>query len=237
MKVVVATYTGLVGKTMISVNMLSPRMNDAEIFSIESINESAQDFGMDVELMRGKKFNELFKKLMMLDNAIIDVGVSNVEAFLDGMKKIESSHEEIDYFLVPVIPDNRSHKEAMQFITELADQGVPREKIKVIFNRVADDVEQEFPKILSFAKKEKLCIVDTEAAIYDNEVFNLMALYNRTIDQALKDETDYKALAMQEKNNGNNSNKITRMTDMHVIKLGAKPLSRNLDAAFKVLFC
>ena len=40
---------------------------------------------------------------MPLDAAIIDVGASNVEDFLKLMQQYDGSHEEFDYFVVPVV--------------------------------------------------------------------------------------------------------------------------------------
>ncbi|MGN9404714.1 hypothetical protein ACTMQQ_28730 [Pseudomonas syringae pv. aptata] len=57
-------------------------MDGAPIYAIESINETAENLGLDVEKLRGNKFRELFKRLMLEDQAIIDVGASNVEDFM-----------------------------------------------------------------------------------------------------------------------------------------------------------
>ena len=82
----------------IAAHLLSPRMSGAEVFAIESINETASGLGIDVETIKGEKFRDLFKKLLSLNDAIIDVGASNVEAFLNGMIKAEDSHLEFDLF-------------------------------------------------------------------------------------------------------------------------------------------
>lgn len=236
MKVAVLNYTGTVGKTTIAAHMLSPRMNDAEVFAIETINETAEGLGVDVEKIRGEKFRELIKKLMLLDDAIIDVGASNISAFLDGMVKFEGSHLEIDYYIVPVTRGTKEQTETIAVITALADLGIPPEKIRIVFNRVEESVAEEFPKILVFAKKQKLCLVNTEAAIYESDVFDLMSVRKISMADALTDETDYKALALAEKKNGNDLKAIDRYTDLRVIQLGVKPLNRNLDAVFNVLF-
>jgi hypothetical protein len=63
MKVAVLNYTGTVGKTTISAHLLSPRMADAPIFAVETINETAEGLGsVDVEKMAGEKFKALLKK-------------------------------------------------------------------------------------------------------------------------------------------------------------------------------
>lgn len=235
MKVAVLNYTGTVGKTTIAAHLLSPRMNNAPIFAIETINETAEGLGVDVEKIRGEKFRDLFKKLMMLDDAIIDVGASNVEAFLDGMVKFEDSHLEFDCFIVPVTAGSKEQKETISIIATLADFGIPAEKIRVVFNRVEADVAEEFGPILNFAKKQKNCIANPDAAIFENELFDMLSVKKITIGDALGDETDYKAKARELGKEGDAKLK-THYSDMHVIKSLSKSVNRNLDAVFAALF-
>lgn len=235
MKVAVLNYTGTVGKTTIAAHLLSPRMNNAPIFAIETINETAEGLGVDVEKIRGEKFRDLFKKLMLLDDAIIDVGASNVEAFLDGMVKFEDSHLEFDCFIVPVTAGSKEQKETISIIATLADFGIPADKIRVVFNRVEADVTEEFGPILNFAKKQKNCIANPDAAIFENELFDMLSVKKITIGDALADETDYKAKARELGKDGDAKLK-THYSDMHVIKSLAKSVNRNLDAVFAALF-
>lgn len=235
MKVAVLNYTGTVGKTTIAAHLLSPRMNNAPIYAVETINETAEGLGVDVEKIKGEKFRDLFKQLIMLDDAIIDVGASNVEAFLDGMVKFEDSHLEFDCFVIPVTSGTKEQKETMQIISTLADFGIPSDKIKVVFNRVDSDVTEEFPHVLNFAKKQKNCTANTEAAIYENEIFDMISVKKLTISEILKDETDYKAKARELGKDGDAKTKAHYL-DMHIIKSGAKNVNRNLDTVFAVLF-
>jgi MinD-like ATPase involved in chromosome partitioning or flagellar assembly len=234
-KVAVLNYTGTVGKTTIAAHLLSPRMNDAPVFAIESINETAEGLGVDVEKIRGEKFRDLFKKLLLLDDAIIDVGASNVEAFLDGMLKFEDSHLEFDVFLIPVTSGSKEQKESISMITTLADFGIPADKIRVVFNRVGADVADEFAPLINFAKKQKNCVVDPNAAIFENELFDMLAVKKLSIGGVLADDTDYKAKARELGKDGDAKLK-THYSDLHVIKALAKSVNRNLDGVFAALF-
>ena len=55
MKVAVLNFSGNVGKTTVAAHLLKPRMGDAPVYSIESINAGADADGLDVEKMKGKK--------------------------------------------------------------------------------------------------------------------------------------------------------------------------------------
>lgn len=232
MKVAILNYTGTVGKTTIAAHLFSPRLNNAPIFAVETINETAEGLGMDVNKIRGEKFRELFTKLMKLDDAIIDVGASNIEAFLDGVVKMDGSHLEIDYFIVPVTPGTKEQKETISLIGTLADMGISPEKIRVAFNRVEGDVPEEFPYVVAYAKKEKTCIANPEAAIFENELFDALGVKKLTLAALLADETDYKALLSNKDASEKDRN---NWAELHGLKLLARGVNRNLDAVFAVL--
>src|SRR5690606_3634231 len=143
-------------------------MEQARIYAIETINETAGDLGLDIEKMKGDKFGKLYKELLMADNAIVDVGASNVEDFIDRMIKFEESHAEFDYFIVPVTSGGKEQKETLKSIQALAGVGVEPNKIRVVFNRVDTDVADEFAPILGYAKTTKTCVANPAAAIYEN---------------------------------------------------------------------
>ncbi|ANC47751.1 MULTISPECIES: StbB family protein [Burkholderiales] len=234
MKVAVLNYTGTVGKTTIAAHLLSPHMGNAPIFAVETINETAAGLGVDVEQIKGQKFRDLFRKLIALDDAVIDVGASNIEDFLDGMVKFDESHLEFDYFVIPVTSGTKEQKETISMIGTLADFGIPPEKIRIVFNRVEADVADEFTHVLNYAKKEKNCIANTDAAIFENELFDALAVKKLTVDALLSDETDYKAML---KNNPDASAKErSHWGDMHALKALARSVRRNLDAVYDALF-
>ena len=120
MKVAVINFSGNVGKTTIAAHLLKPRMGDAPVFSVESLNIDASAEGIDVEKMRGKRFGDLQEQLMVLDSAIIDVGASNVEEFMKLMQQYEGSHEEFDYFIVPVVKEKKQQADTVNTIRSLA---------------------------------------------------------------------------------------------------------------------
>jgi CO dehydrogenase nickel-insertion accessory protein CooC1 len=233
MKVAILNYTGTVGKTTVAAHMLSPRMNNATVYAIESINETAKGLGVDVEKMTGGKFRELLKKVMLEDDAIIDIGASNIEGFMGNMIKFSDSHEEIDFFVIPVTPGTKEQKETIQMLDTLADIGIPKEKIRIVFNRVNDDVDEEFPFVIGRYKKDKDFILNKECAIFENELFDALAVKGLTVDALLSDQTDYKALL---KNKEASDKERQNWADMHGLKLLAKSVKANLDSVYKNLF-
>jgi CO dehydrogenase nickel-insertion accessory protein CooC1 len=194
MKIAMVSYTGGAGKTTIAAQMLAPRMgNGAEIYAIESVNETAAGLGLEVDQMAAKKFRDLHKKLVLSNDAIIDVGNGSLEQFLSGMVQIDESHNEIDYFVIPVESDTKGQKETIKTIMALAEIGIEPEKIRIVFNKVESDVADEFPHVLNYVKKEKNAVADVKAAIFENELFDALGAKGTTINALLSDDTDYKA--------------------------------------------
>ncbi|ERT14911.1 StbB family protein [Photorhabdus temperata] len=234
MKVAILNYTGTVGKTTVAAHLLSPRMNNAQIFAIESINETAEGLGVDVEKINGNKFRDLFKKIMLEDDAIIDIGASNIEDFMNNMIKFDDSHEEFDYFVIPVTSGTKEQKETIQMLDTLSGIGIPQEKIRIVFNRVDSDVDDEFPFILARYKKEKNFTLNKKCTIFENELFDALSIKGLTVDALLSDTTDYKSLL---KANKEASDKERNMwADMFGLKSLAKGVKRNLDYVYDNLF-
>ena len=59
MKTIVMNFSGNVGKSTVARHLLSPRMNNARIIPVESINSD----GTQDEAMRGKEYGNLLELL------------------------------------------------------------------------------------------------------------------------------------------------------------------------------
>ena len=234
MRITVMNYTGTVGKTTIATHLLSPRMDGAPIFAVESINETAAGMGVAVEQMKGDKFRELFQRMVVTEDLIVDVGASNIEDFLEGMSRLDDSHVEFDFFIVPVTNGTKEQRETISMISTLATLGVPPEKIRLLFNRVDSSVEEEFHILLNYVGKNNNATVNTQAAIYENELFDLLAIKKLSIDKLLNDPKDYKSL-LREKKDAEPKQRAF-WAEMFGLKLLAKGVNKNLDSVYAALF-
>lgn len=229
----VLNYTGTIGKTTISAHCLSPRIPGSKFIGVESINETAASLGIEIETMRGTAFRELFKRLMLADDVIIDIGASNIEEFMNNLAKFDGAHEDIDYFIVPVTSGIKEQTETIRMIDTLSALGVPADKIRVIFNRVTSSVSEEFPHIINYRNHAGSFIANTECAIYESELFDALSLKKLSSAAILEDDTDYKSLLK-----GKDGSEVERAlwSEMYGLRLLAKGVSRNLDHVFNQLF-
>ncbi len=234
MKVAVINFSGNVGKTTVAGQLLKPRMGDAPIFSIESLNVDGSADGLEVEKMRGKKYGDLVEELMLLDDAIVDVGASNVEEFIKLMQQYDGSHEEFDYFVVPVVKEKKQQADTINTLHALRQLGIPKRKIRVVFNKVEvdDDLVDEFRSIFGYADKEKSFVLNPDAVIHANEVFERLKSVGKSLGDIAADETDYRA-RLREAKDGDERDHCVRMVALKRLGVTA---NKNLDAAFNAIF-
>lgn len=233
MKIVVLNYTGTVGKTTIASHLLLPRIDNACIIAVESFNESAANIGIKVDQIKGDKFKEILKKILAMDAAIIDVGASNIEKFLNGLNQFNNSHEDLDFFVIPVTSGTKEQRETISMITTLKEFGIPENKIRLIFNRVESDAEDEFTILLNFLRKNNIPI-NTNAVIFENELFNDLAIKKISIKKLLNDPKDYRSLLRE--NREADEKQREYWADMYALRCLAKHVESNLDECFAALF-
>jgi hypothetical protein len=230
MKIVVINYSGNVGKSTIAKHLLSPRINNAQVISIESINAD----GTEEDALRGKQFAELLESLALLDDAVIDVGASNVEDFVTMMAKHRGSHEDFDYFIVPTVAKNKQQSDTISTIEGLANLGVPAKKLRVVFNMVEyeDKPERLFAGLIDYHSEHKNFILKPDAVIHMNEFYGKLNGSEQSIIDILNDSTDFKNL-LKSATEASEKLAITRKIALKRLAAG---VTEELDSVFKILF-
>ena len=234
MKVAVMNFSGNVGKTMVAGQLLKPRIAGARMFSIESINAGADADGVEVEKMRGRKFGDLMNEMIPLDAAIVDVGASNVEPFLNLMQQYNGSQEEFDYFVVPVVKEKKVQADTINTIRALQNLGIKKKRILMVFNRVdmEEEVKDEFAPLFGLAKSEQSFTAHEKAVIYANEVFERLKAVGKSVSEITADKTDYRARLREAKD----EDEKAMCVRMVALKRLAITANKNLDDVYATLF-
>jgi hypothetical protein len=230
MKVAVINFSGNVGKSTVSRHLLAPRMNHAAVIPVESINSD----GSQDEAIKGKQFGELQEALMLMDDAVVDIGASNVEDFIHLMKQYKGSHEDFDFFVVPTVPTSKQQRDTISTIDALADIGVPAKKIRLVFNMVElDDVpERVFSGLFEYQTSAKSFTLRPDAVIHVNDIYGKLKGTEHGIKEVLADDTDYKEAL---KKTSDAAEKL-RFAQLIALKRLAAGVTDELDAVFKTLF-
>jgi hypothetical protein len=232
MQNVVINFSGNTGKSTTSDNVLAPRMNNAKVIRIETINAHE---GNPEENMTGKQYGDLADGAALFENLIIDVGSSNVEVFVRLMNQYKGSHNLWDYFVVPVVPSDKQIKDTIATIESLSSSGVPSEKIRVLFNKVesADvDLEKVFAPIFNYYNAEHKFTLNKNAVVYEHEFFGRARDQGVTIQDILEDETDFDKLIKS----AETPEEKVMYSRRRALRWLASELNETLDSAFKALF-
>jgi MinD-like ATPase involved in chromosome partitioning or flagellar assembly len=232
MKVCVINFSGNVGKTTVAANLLAPRMG-AELFSVESLNQDAAGDKVEAKRLRAQRFGELQSEILKRDAAIVDVGASNVETYLEMMGVYEESQHDYDYYIVPTVKDRKQTADTVNTIAALRKLGVGPERIKVVFNKVEkhDVLAEEFAALFGMAARGELEI-DERAVLYKNEVFELIKDGDQSLAEVIADATDHREALRQATTEHAKDEAIARLA----IKRLSTSCARNMDAAYAALF-
>jgi hypothetical protein len=235
MKVAVINFSGNVGKTTVAQQLLAPRMKAPE-FAVESINAGTGAEGRNVERIKGKEFGSLQEELMQLDSAIVDIGASNVEEFVKLMGQFDGSHEEFDYYVVPVVSERKQQGDTVNTIKTLSALGVPAKKIRVVFNKVelddASDLSHQFGIVCGFHEAEKRFTLRKDAVLFKNEIFERLRSLKKTVADVVADDTDYRALLRTAKGEEARSLAVSMISAKRL----ANSAHRNLNDVFQTMF-
>lgn len=231
MKTVVINFSGNTGKSTIARHLLASRMNNAQIIPVESLNSDGSDGD---EAVRGRQFALVTEAINLLDDAVIDVGASNVEDFLAKMLEYKGSHDDFDYFVVPVVPDQKQIKDTIATINALATEiKIPAKKIRVVFNRLdhGDPAEEKFSAIFRYHAAEKKFTLRARAVVHESDIFEKIGVADmRGAAAVCVDELKNMLRATQDQDE---KIKIARQIALKRLADGALD---ELDAVFAELF-
>lgn len=236
MKVIVLSYTDNVGKTTLSCHMLSSRMGNPPIFSLKSNHETKEKLdwtNVSFQEFYGSEYQKLFVEILMQENAIIDVGASMITSFLNYIVKFKGLYTEFDYFIIPITSGDNEQILTIKMIRTLEKIGIEPIKIRLIFNKVISDVNKEFG-IFFNATEEIKTKVNRKAAIFENELFDLLAIHKLSLFELIDDKNNYKLL-LQKNRDADEKIKIEWVKKLSMMLL-LSGLKINLDYVYEETF-
>ena len=229
MRIAILNFSGNVGKSTIARHLIAPRLYNRRVFSVETINS-----GGDGEQIKGSDFGNLQEFLMEADNCVVDVGSSNVESFIMLMDQYRGSHEDIDYFVVPAVRETKQQMDTIATLETLAAMKIPAQKIRVVFNRLNADesVETVFAPIFQYANERKTCVVNLDAIVVSNEIYDKLKEGGKSVPEIAIDQTDYVAMLKEATTSADKA----ELREAITLKRLALSANENLNASFTALF-
>lgn len=229
MKIAVINFSGNVGKSTVARHLLTPRLSNAHLIAVESINSD----GSNDEAIRGKQFGQLQEALALMDDAVVDIGASNVEDFINLMTQYKGSHEDFDYFVIPTVSKAKQQHDTISTIEALGDIGIPAKKIRLVFNMVEMDEqpEQIFSGLFDYHSSAKRFTLKPDAIIHVNDIYGKLKGTQESISDVLADPTDFKDKIKLAKDD----QEKLHFAQMLSVKRLAMGVTEELDCVFKVL--
>lgn len=181
MKFFILNSSGNVGKTTITRELIYPFLESPKIFEIETVNSSSEHFnGLNVEKITDfTNFEDIYLKILETDNLILDVGASNLSAFMEKLSEFAGVETLFDYFVIPTVSGDKVATDTARTILFLKSLGIENEKIKVVFNN-AENIEHF--NIL-FLQEEKINYkFDKDLFIPKSKLFTELGLLRCTIN-------------------------------------------------------
>lgn len=238
MKIVVAGISGNLGKSTLAAHMLVPRMNNAKLIIVESINQDTKDLVGDSKKIRGEEFRKIYTELVLNEDLVVDVGASNSEAFFEGLSSYSRGYDEVDLFLIPTVPGAKEQAESVLTARMLAAMGVEKNKIQIVFNRVKRCVVDEFSDIFHAATMFDCFVANPECMVFENDIYVDLADLKLPLSEAcVLASNSLEQLKYELKESARGSDNYMLFVKKVCVAKKALNTSEQLDYAFRALFC
>lgn len=231
--IAILNFSGNVGKSTVANQLLRPRLPNYKFFSVESINTSDSP---EDEMRRAHDYNALYEEIMLdHENAVLDIGASNIEDFMIKMSENVGSHDDYDLLIIPIVPDTKQINDTINTIESLNALGVSHKRIVLMFNRVdstLNTVEEQFKEMFFYHKQGKKFTLSDSLAIYESDIFNRARFHDKSIYELANDKEDYKKLSKNPELPRDQRMEYVKLHSSRGLAIGA---NGNLDDVFLCL--
>ena len=193
MRFFILNSSGNVGKSTLARELLFPRLDNAKIIEVETVNKSTKDYPFFKDHVylhqAGDNFDDLYLQIVENENLILDVGASQLGEFWRQLSAYAGVEQIFDYFIVPATATDKQMEDTAKTIIFLQKMGIEDEKIKVVFNEVSRSVKNDFSALLN-AKSIDFNF-DEELAISKSSVFKELGLLKRAVFEIYNPDLDF----------------------------------------------
>ena len=232
MKVVVLNNTGNVGKSFIAREVVYANFQDPKvILDFETYNLPNSVFsGVNSKQFDRRIFKDMLMEAAFSQNAVIDVGSSNIADFFEEMKRYSAELLDYDYFIVPTVIDDKQDSDTVKVLQLLAAFQL-QSKTRLLFNRVNPIIHKiSSTKAYKTAKELKIKC-DVEIKISEHSTVNEITEARLTLNQILSDKKDYKALALKSED----KDERVALYNKHLLKVSCANLLTECRNAWEMI--
>ena len=244
MKILVINSTGNVGKSFIAREVLYPLLSEEKtLYEIEKFNEGSDKLvGKNVhyKCIEPSKIDEIVPELLLTDNAVIDVGASSIDEFLQNSKE-HNLFDIIDMIIIPTVLESKQVADTIKIVKELQKYGSSEEKIFIVLNKVKKElnnnkvIEQNLHyNSLSLSFSSTGVEYDPEYRLSEYEVVDKISELKLSIADVLADKTDYMKEIEKIKKDENIPKEeklklVKELYDKHLVQKKAKEMKKDFE--------
>lgn len=232
--VMVANFSGNVGKTTLTKNMLAPHMPGVKIFAVEDIN-AGYNQGEAVQLS-AEMTRTILENVMEASfeaPVIVDVGASNVSTFFRELTQYEGMEALIAKVIVPTEPSEKVQKDTVSTVRFLLDElHFDVDKIAVVINRADPKlpIEVVFQEMQS--ELAKMSVIPA-GIIFKNETFQIATQVGMSVFELA--EKDMKSLLVESQIESISGEDPKFKVKLAMAAATAKKLKKQLTEIYEVL--
>ena len=213
------------------------------LYEIEKFNEGSEKLvskNVRYKCVEPSKIDEIVPELLLVDNAIIDVGASSVDEFLQNSKE-HNLFDVIDMIVIPTVLESKQVADIIKIVKELQKFGSSEEKIFIVLNKVKEELDnnkaiEQNPHYNSLALSFSSTGVeyDPEYRLLEYEVVDKISELELSIADVLADKTDYMKEIERIKKDENipkeeKLKSVKELYDKHLVQKRAKEMQKDFE--------
>ncbi|MDO8416502.1 MAG: hypothetical protein Q7S87_09855 [Agitococcus sp.] len=182
--VMLCSFSGNIGKSTLTKNLLSPYIPGAKIFAVEDVNAGYnQGEAVQLSAERTQAILELVIEASLSSPVLVDVGASNVSNFFAALAEYDGVNEFIAKVIVPTEPSEKVQTDTLSTLHYLIEKlGFDSGKIVLVLNKIPAKlpVDTVFGNLLSSAAELGVFAV---GQLPLSETFQIAASMQKTIQE------------------------------------------------------
>lgn len=174
--VMVANFSGNVGKTTLTKNLLVPNMPGVRVFAVEDVNAGYnQGEAVQLSAEQTQALLEQVIEASFSSAVIVDVGASNVSNFFAALSNYDQIQEFIARVVVPTEPSEKVQADTLSTLQFLVDNlGFDADKVSLILNKTPAKVPVD-ALFASLTERAAALGVFKAGSVPESETFQIAA--------------------------------------------------------------
>ncbi|MFL9935218.1 hypothetical protein P0D88_40315 [Paraburkholderia sp. RL18-103-BIB-C] len=203
-RILVACQVGRTGKSTIADSVLASGLG-GEIFSVESLNQDASQYGARVRVYRADDMRKLRTDMSLADHpVIVDLGSSDFALFVEKMGKA-NLFMDFTHCVIVTDPTQRGQEEAITTYETLRALGIENSQFRIVLNkaRTVITLEAQFDILFGHAATDPGFPLNPACWLPEHDLFAGLHESGQGYREVLEDNTDYKPLIRKALKDGN----------------------------------